>query len=74
MDNNLLIIVLLAVAACGLLGYGLYLRANRRRAIIEERLETYATIEEEAARTAQAELRPSSQVPRLFRMVLGRAT
>ncbi len=71
MDNNLLIIVLLAVAACGLLGYGLYLRANRRRAIIEERLETYATIEEEAARTAQAELRPSSQVPRLFRMVLG---
>ena len=71
MDNNLLIIVVLAVAACGLLGYGLYLRANRRRAIIEERLETYATIEEEAARTAQAELQPSSQVPRLFRMLLG---
>lgn len=71
MDNNLLIIVFLAVAACGLLGYGLYLRANRRRAILEERLETYATIEEEAARTTLAELQPSSQVPRLFRMLLG---
>ena len=71
MDNNLLIIVFLAVAACGLLGYGFYLRATRRRAILEERLETYATIEEEAARTTQSELQPSSQVPRLFRMLLG---
>jgi tight adherence protein B len=71
MDNNLLIIVFLAVAACGLLGYGLYLRATRRRAILEERLETYATIEEEAARTTQSELRQTSQVPRLFRMLLG---
>ncbi len=71
MDNNLLIIVALALAAFGLLGYGLYLRATRRRAILEERLETYATIEEEAARTTQEELRQSSQVPRLFRMLLG---
>jgi tight adherence protein B len=71
MDNSLLIIIFLAVAACGLLGYGLYLRATRRRAILEERLETYATIEEEAARTTQAELQQSSQVPRLFRMLLG---
>jgi len=71
MDNSLLIIVVLAAAACGLLGYGLYLRVTRRRAILEERLETYTTIEEEAARTTQTELRHTNQVPRLFRMLLG---
>ena len=71
MDNNLLIIVVLAVAACGLLGYGLYLRVTRRQAILQERLETYTTIEEEAARTTQTELRHTNQVPRLFRMLLG---
>jgi tight adherence protein B len=70
MDSNLLIIVFLALATFGLLGYGLYLRTTRRRAIIEERLETYATIEEEAARTTQTELQEGGQVPRLFRMLL----
>jgi len=71
MDSSLLLIVALAIAACGLLGYGLYLRATRRRTILAERLETYATIEEEAARTTQAEMLSSSRVPRLFRMLLG---
>ena len=71
MDNSLLLIVALAIAACGLLGYGLYLRVTRRQSILAERLETYATIEEEAARTTQAEMLPSSRVPRLFRMLLG---
>ncbi|HTS19210.1 MAG TPA: type II secretion system F family protein [Verrucomicrobiae bacterium] len=70
MDNDLLIVIVLAVAACGLLGYGLYLRATRRRAILAERLETYTTIEEEAARTTQVEMTESSQIPRLFRMIL----
>jgi tight adherence protein B len=71
MDSSLLIIVVLAVVACGLFGYGLYLRATRRRTILAERLETFATIEEEAARTTHAEMHQSSQVPRLFRMLLG---
>jgi tight adherence protein B len=71
MDNNLLIIILLSVGCFLLLGYGLYLQATRRRAILAERLETYAAIEDEAARTTQAELQKLSQVPRLFRMVLG---
>jgi tight adherence protein B len=72
MDNNLLLIVGLFVGACALLGYGLYLQATRRRAILAERLETYATIEEEAARTTQSELQKLSQIPRLMHLVLGR--
>jgi tight adherence protein B len=72
MDNNLLLIICLFVGACGLLGYGLYLQVTRRRAILAERLETYAAIEEEAARTTQEELQKLSQVPRLMRLVLGR--
>ena len=71
MDSNLLLIVALAVVACGFLGYGMYLRATRRRAIVAERLETYAPIEEEAARTTQMEMESSSRVPRLFRLLLG---
>ncbi|HVM61451.1 MAG TPA: type II secretion system F family protein [Verrucomicrobiae bacterium] len=71
MDNNLLLIIVLGLAACALLGYGLYLWATRRRTILAERLETYTTIEEEAARTTQSEMQVSSQIPRLFRMLLG---
>src|SRR5438874_4604053 len=72
MDNNLLLIVILAVGACTLLGYGLYLQATRRKAILAERLETYTTIEEEAARTAQSEMQSLSQVPRFLHLVFGR--
>ena len=72
MDNNLLIIILLSVGCFSLLGYGLYLQATRRKAILAERLETYATIEEEAARTTQTELQKLSQVPRFMHLVLGR--
>jgi tight adherence protein B len=72
MDNSLLLIVILSLGFFLLLGYGLYLRATRRKAILAERLETYATIEEEAARTTHAELGQISQVPRLFRLLLGR--
>src|SRR5579871_5517667 len=71
MDNNLLIIVVLSVGCAGLLGYGIYLQATRRRAILAERLENYASIEEEAARTTQAEMQPLSQIPRLLRLVVG---
>jgi tight adherence protein B len=70
MDNGLLLIVVLAVAACSLLGYGLYLQATRKRAILEERLETYASIEEEAARTAQAELRSVNKVPQMLQLLV----
>ena|SRR5579859_1580884 len=72
MDNSLLLIVILAVGACSLLGYGLYLQATRRKAILAERLETYTTIEEEAARTTQSEQQTLSQVPRFLHLVLGR--
>ena len=72
MDNSLFLIIILAVGACSLLGYGLYLQATRRRSILTERLETYATIEAEAAEATQTELQTMSQVPRLLHLVLGR--
>src|SRR5271154_4947438 len=72
MDNSLLLIVILAVGACSLLGYGLYLQVTRRKAILAERLETYATIEEEAARTTQTDLQNMSPVPRLLHVLLPR--
>ena len=70
--DNLYIIIILALGACLLLGYGVYLQATRRKTILAERLETYATIEEEAARTTQTELQSMSPVPRLLHMVLPR--
>lgn len=70
--DNLFIIIILAAGFFSLLGYGLYLQATRRKAILAERLETYATIEEEAARTTQTELQNMSPVPRLLHMVLPR--
>ena len=70
--DNLFVIIILAVVACSLLGYGLYLVLTRRRTILAERLETYATIEEEAARTTQSDLQGMSPVPRLLHLVLPR--
>jgi tight adherence protein B len=72
MDSNLLIIIVLAAVACTLGGYGLYLQATRRKTILAERLETYTSIEEEAARTAQTELQQMSPVPRLLHILLPR--
>jgi len=71
MDFPVLILVL-AVATIGVGVYGLYLFTGRRKAILAERLETYAGIEEEAAITADAELRKLSPVPRFMHVVLGR--
>jgi tight adherence protein B len=71
MDFPILILVL-AVASIGAGVYGLYLFTGRRKAILAERLETYAGIEEEAALSADAELRKLSPVPRLMHVVLGR--
>src|SRR6266404_786191 len=72
MDNNLLIIVILSIGFFLLLGYGVYLQATRRRAKLSERMETYATIEAEAAEATQTELQAMSQVPRFLHLVLGR--
>jgi tight adherence protein B len=55
-----------------LLGYGIYLMAARRRAILARRVETYASIEEEAALVTEAELRRMSPVSRFFHLLLGR--
>ena len=71
MGTMLLIIVVLVVAVFGLLGYGGYLLATRRRTILAERLETYAGIEEEAALATNAEMRKMSGVPRVMHMMFG---
>jgi tight adherence protein B len=54
-----------------LLGYGVYLQVTRRRTILAERLETYASIEEEAARTTDTELQKLGQLPRFLHMIFG---
>ena len=71
--SSLILIVSFTVAATTLLVYGGYLKFGRRKAILAERLETYAGIEEEAAIAADAELLKLSPVPRLMRVVLGRS-
>jgi tight adherence protein B len=65
------IIYILVVAAILLLAYGVYLQVTRRRTILAERLETYASIEEEAARTTDDELQKLGQLPRFLDMVFG---
>ena len=69
--DSLTLVIILVVVACLLLGYGGYLMATRRKTILAERLETYASIEEEAARTTDEELQKLGQLPRFLRMVLG---
>ena len=64
-------IYILVVAAILLLAYGVYLQVTRRRTILAERLETYASIEEEAARTTDEELQKLGQLPRFLHMVFG---
>jgi tight adherence protein B len=64
-------VIVLVFAAIVLLGYGVYLQVTRRRTILAERLETYANIEEEAARSTDDEMQKMGQLPRLLQMVFG---
>ena len=69
--SSIVPIIVLVTAAILLLGYGVYLQVTRRRTILAERLETYASIEEEAARTTDSELQKLGQLPRFLHMVFG---
>jgi tight adherence protein B len=66
------LIVILAAGTIALVVYGLYLFLGRRKALLAERLETYAAIEEEAATAAAAELSKLSPVPRAFHTLFGK--
>lgn len=66
-----LLIAICAAAFVVLLIYGLYTLATRRRAVVTERLDTYAGIEEEAARAARAEKREQPTLQRFLRVILG---
>lgn len=66
------LIVILVAGTIALVVYGLYLFLGRRKALLAERLETYAAIEEEAAAAATAEQRNLSPVPRMFHTLFGR--
>jgi tight adherence protein B len=72
MENTLLVIIILLVAVFTLLGYGGYLLATRRKTILAERLETYAGVEEEAARATEAEMQETRGVPRFMNLVFTR--
>jgi len=67
----LVLIGIVGAAAVGLLVYGLYVLATRRQTILAERLETYANIEEEAARATAAEFRQQNPVQRVMHLLLG---
>lgn len=70
--NPVAVIVVLGGASIGLLVYGVLLATGRRKAILVERLETYAAIEEEAALAANAELAEQGPVPRVLGAFLPR--
>ncbi|HUI05639.1 MAG TPA: type II secretion system F family protein [Verrucomicrobiae bacterium] len=72
MDGTLVTIIALLLLVVALLGYGGYLLATRRKTILAERLETYAGVEEEAARATDAEMQQMRGVPRVMNMVLPR--
>jgi tight adherence protein B len=67
------LIIVFGAITVGLFIYGMSVAFGRRKAVIAERLETYASIEEEAALSADAEIRGMSPVPKLFHVLLGRS-
>src|SRR5882762_4630535 len=71
--SPLILIVVFSAATITLFLYGMGVAFGRRRAILAERLETYAVIEQEAAIAADAELRQLSPMQRILHVLLGRA-
>src|SRR2546425_13090955 len=71
--SSLISIVIFSAATITLFLYGMGVAFGRRRAILAERLETYAGIGEEAAVAADAELRQLGPMQRLLHRLLGRA-
>src|SRR5512135_241642 len=69
--DPIILIGIFGAATVGLLFYGVYLFAGRRKAVLAQRLETYAGIEEEAALAADAEAKESGSA-RLFDVMLTR--
>ena len=71
--NQLLIIGICTAATIALFVYGLVVAFGRRRAILADRLETYATIEEEAAIATDTEMGQMSSLQRIMHVILGRS-
>ncbi len=66
------IIAILGGATVLLAAYGFYQYATRRRAILADRVRTYAGVEAEAAFAAERELSKQSPVARLINILIGR--
>ncbi len=60
------------VAAVAVLFYGVYLLMTRRSALLAQRVQTYASIEEEAALSTDTESKRLSAISRIFNLFLGR--
>lgn len=71
--SPLILISIFAAVTISLFLYGLMSAFGRRKAILAERLETYAAIEEEAAVATDAELRQLSPAQRILHVLFGRA-
>ena len=73
MHITLLLISLLVTGSIVLLVYGLSQFFGRNKALLAQRVQTYTSIEEEAAIAADAEIHGLAPMPRMFGMVLGRS-
>ena len=71
--SPLIIIGICTAVTIALFVYGLVVAFGRRRAIAAERLETYATIEEEAAVATDSEMGQLTSLQRILHVILGRA-
>jgi tight adherence protein B len=71
MDPALTIVWIGGVALALVLVYGVYHLLVRRKVIVSQRVETYAGVENEAARAAEAELRQRTRVTGWFGRLLG---
>jgi tight adherence protein B len=71
--NPIITIGILSGITLALFIYGAVVALGRRRAILADRLQTYATIEEEAAVTTGAELGQQTPAQRILHTLLGRS-
>lgn len=65
------VIIVMGAVSAGLFAYVFWQSLGRKKAVVADRLETYAGLEEEAARAASEEVKASAG-PRLFHLFLPR--
>ena len=70
--DPLVIIAIFGLGTLTLIAFGIYQFTTRDKKIVAERVETYASIEEEAALAAEADLNKENFATKLTNLILGR--